>query len=232
MGRRLSPRSARCTPSANSTLLVSARLWDDGDVRNLARTCEAAHRHGALAGVELGYMGAHATGFENSARSRAPSQIAGSGSFGTTPLEMSQDEIAELLGFFVAAARRARDAGFDIVYVYGGSDEAPAQFLLPRYNRRTDEYGGLLREPRALLGRCLQKVRDAVGADCAIATRVSVDRGEGYLGLDEACAFVELARALWSISGTSRWEACPTGAGTPGPRASTPRTIRPTGCAR
>ncbi len=189
-------------PECDSTLLVSARLWDDGDVRNLARTCEAAHRHGALAGVELGYMGAHATGFETRAVPRAPSQIAGSGSFGTTPLEMSQDEIAELLGFFVAAARRARDAGFDIVYVYGGSDEAPAQFLLPRYNRRTDEYGGAFENRARFWVECLQKVRDAVGADCAIATRISVDRGEGYLGLDEACAFVELADPLvdlWDV---------------------------------
>ena len=189
-------------PECDSTLLVSARLWDDGDVRNLARTCEAAHRHGALVGVELGYMGAHATGFETRAVPRAPSQIAGAGSFGTTPLEMSQEEIAELQEFFVAAAHRARDAGFDIVYVYGGSDEAPAQFLLPRYNRRTDEYGGAFENRARFWVECLQKVRDAVGADCAIATRISVDRGKGYLGLDEACAFVEVADPLvdlWDV---------------------------------
>ena len=90
-------------PECDSHPLVSARLWDDGDVRNLARTCEAAHRHGALAGVELGYMGAHATGFETRAVPRAPSQIAGAGEFGTTPVEMSREEIGELQDFFVAA---------------------------------------------------------------------------------------------------------------------------------
>jgi dimethylamine/trimethylamine dehydrogenase len=189
-------------PECDSTLLVSARLWDDGDVRNLARTCEAAHRHGALAGVELGYMGAHATGFETRAVPRAPSQIASSAAYPTTPLEMSRDEIAELQDFFVAAARRARDAGFDIVYVYGGSDELPAQFLLPRYNRRRDDYGGSFRNRARFWIECLEKVREAVGTDCAIATRISVDRGEGYLGLDEACAFVELADPLvdlWDV---------------------------------
>jgi dimethylamine/trimethylamine dehydrogenase len=189
-------------PECDSTLLVSARLWDDGDVRNLARTCEAAHRHGALAGVELGYMGAHATGFETRAVPRAPSQIAGPTAAATTPIEMSRAEIRELQSLFAAAARRARDAGFDIVYVYGGSDEAPAQFLLPRYNRRDDEYGGSFENRARFWLECLECVRDAAGADCAIATRISVDRGEGYLGLEEACAFVELADPLvdlWDV---------------------------------
>jgi dimethylamine/trimethylamine dehydrogenase len=189
-------------PECDSTLVVSARLWDEGDVRNLARTCEAAHRWGALAGVELGYSGANATGFESRAVPRAPSQIAGLAEIPTVPLAMNIEEIEELQEFFVLAALRARDAGFDIVYVYGGSDEAPAQFLLLRYNKRTDAYGGSFENRARFWLETLAKVRGAVGETCAIATRISIDRGSGYISVEEACAFVELADHLvdlWDV---------------------------------
>ena len=48
-----------------------------------------------------------------------------------------------------AAAKRAKTAGFDIIYVYAGHDYLPFQFLSPRHNRRADQYGGsLLAEER------------------------------------------------------------------------------------
>ena len=43
--------------SDRASLPVPVRLWDDDDAANLALVCEAAHRHGALAGVELWHGG-------------------------------------------------------------------------------------------------------------------------------------------------------------------------------
>ena len=66
--------------------------------------------------------------------------------------EMDRDDIRELQGFYVAAAERAREAGFDLILIYGAETiPITQQFLMPYFNRRTDEYGGSLREPRALL---------------------------------------------------------------------------------
>ena len=42
-------------PSADLTPSIEARLWDDGDIPALALMCEAVHRHGALAAIELAY---------------------------------------------------------------------------------------------------------------------------------------------------------------------------------
>ncbi|NIP76379.1 MAG: hypothetical protein GTN90_10520, partial [Xanthomonadales bacterium] len=54
-------------------------------------------------------------------------------------------------GWQAAAARRAVQAGFDIIYVYAGHNYLPFQFLSPRTNRRTDEYGGKLENRVRLL---------------------------------------------------------------------------------
>ncbi len=95
-------------PESDDTHRVSARLWDAEDVRNLARMCDAVHASDALAGVELWYGGPHAPCMESRAVPRAPSQLASDIDPLTVPMEVSEEEIRELQGFWVEAARRAR----------------------------------------------------------------------------------------------------------------------------
>src|SRR5205807_455179 len=87
------------------------------------------------------------------------------------------------------------------------SDETPylsAQFLSPHYNHRTDEYGGSLRNRARFWMETLERLKEAVGDDCAIACRIAVDR-RGALGydLDEGLEFVSLADHLvdlWDVT--------------------------------
>ena len=88
---------------------------------------------------------------------------------------MDLDEIASVQQYYVDAALRSRDAGFDIVYVYGAHSYLPLQFLSPYYNKRKDKYGGTLENRARFWLETLEKVRKAVGHDCAIATRFAVD---------------------------------------------------------
>ena len=55
------------TQESDETPYVSARMWDERDVRVLAATCDEAHRHGALAGIELSHTGAHGENSESRA---------------------------------------------------------------------------------------------------------------------------------------------------------------------
>lgn len=122
------------------------RLWDARDVPILARMCDEVHAHGALAGIELAHNGSYVTNPEIRTIPIAPSCMP---TRGTAPVTARAIDKADLLAarrWHVTAARNARAAGYDIVYVYAGHDMTlPAHFLSRRHNKRTDEYGGSLR---------------------------------------------------------------------------------------
>lgn len=192
-------------PESDDTHRVSARIWDEGDVRNLRAMTDEVHRHGALAGIEMWYGGAHAPCMESRATPRGPSQYASEFESLTYCKEMDLDDIAQVQQYYVDAALRARDAGFDIVYVYGAHSYLPLQFLSPYYNKRTDKYGGSLGNRARFWLETLEKVRRAVGDDCAIATRFAVDTlyGPGHVEVErDGMGFVEMADALvdlWDV---------------------------------
>ena len=103
----------------------------------------------------------------------------------------------------MTAAIRSRDAGFDIVYVYGGHSYLLGQMLSPFYNQRDDEYGGSLENRARMWIETLAAVRDAVGSDCAIACRVAISAvGGAGIDLAEGLEFVRLADHLvdlWDV---------------------------------
>src|SRR2546423_6683036 len=126
---------------------------------------------------------------------------------------MDKDDIRQVQQLYVAAAKRAREAGFAIVYVYGSHAYLPQQFLTPYYNKRTDEYGGSIENRARFWRETIEQVKEAVGDDTAIAVRMSTDMfmGEAGTQLERDCLpFVELVDELvdvWDInvSGISEW---------------------------
>ncbi len=67
---------------------------------------------------------------------------------------MSKSDIADLRRWHRNAVRRSLRAGYDIVYVYAGHALGGLHyFLSPRYNQRTDEYGGSAQQPHAAAAR-------------------------------------------------------------------------------
>jgi len=87
---------------------------------------------------------------------------------------MDAQDIRDLIQWHVTAARRAEQAGFDILYVYSGMGYLPYQFLLSDYNRRTDAYGGSVRNRVRLTEELIDAVRNATGGRCAVALRMSM----------------------------------------------------------
>ena len=195
---------ALVSPTSDFWPVFSVRMWDDGDLANLTVMCEEAHAQGSLAGIELAHGGAHARAREARVAAVAPTQLASDYDPFVTPKAMQREDIRQIREEWVGAARRAREAGFDIVYVYGGHSYLPLQFMSPFYNRRTDEYGGSLENRARFWLETLEAVREAIGDDCAIAVRLCVEAlGPAGVELDEGLGFVGLADDLvdlWDVN--------------------------------
>ena len=109
-------------PSSDDSPLPFAILWDDKDIRSHALMTDAVHRHGALAGVELWHGGACTLNRTSRIAPLSPSGMpwlsTHLGFMGNLrPRAMDAADIRDLLRWQAAGARRAMQAGFDIVYV-------------------------------------------------------------------------------------------------------------------
>jgi dimethylamine/trimethylamine dehydrogenase len=89
---------------------------------------------------------------------------------------MDKRDIRELKRWHLEAAIRAKQAGFDIIYVYAAHWYLILQFLMPS-NQRTDEYGGSLENRARLLKELIIETKEAVGDTCAVAVRFSASIG-------------------------------------------------------
>jgi len=208
------------TPDTDEAPLVAARFWDEDDMRALRLMTDTAHQFGALAGLELHHAGNHAENNVTRYPTLAPSQTASDLHAHVVAKAMERSDIERVQRDWVEAAKRARDCGFDIVYAYGAHSYLLMQFLSPFYNRRTDGYGGSFANRARFWLETLERGKEAIGDDCAIATRIAVEGlGPSGIHVDEALEFVALADpyvdlwdvnvgsiSLWSHdSGTSRY---------------------------
>jgi dimethylamine/trimethylamine dehydrogenase len=173
-------------PESDEYPYTSARIWDDGDIRNLGYLCELAHRHQSLVGIQLWYSGGNAPGLESREIGRSPSQWP-SPLFATRSVygsEMDESDIRTVINMYIEAGKRAEQAGFDILEVSAGDDTLPVQFMEPRFNHRTDGYGGSFANRSRFFIELLSALKRALGAHCAITTRFEIDTLHGPEGIE------------------------------------------------
>jgi len=191
---------------------AEGRLWDDGDIPALAKMTEAVHEHGALAGIELVHGGYSSANNYSRIPPLAPSAISVNSYDPVQARAMNKADIRDFRKWHRQAALRAKQAEFDLVYVYAGhSLTLLMHFLSRRFNHRTDEYGGSLENRVRLFREVLEDTKDAVGHRCAIAVRFAVDELLGSKGItseNEGREVVEMLAEipdLWDVN-ISEWE--------------------------
>jgi len=186
---------------------IEGRLWDDSHIPALELMVDAVHKHGALAGIELGYHGQHASNYISRAPGLGPRSTGLTGYKPGQTRRVDKEDIRNIRRWHRDAALRAKRAGFDIIYCYASHNLALAMhFLLKRYNDRTDEYGGSLENRVRFLRELIEDTKDAAGDKCAVAVRLAVDellgedgithQGEGY---DIVASLAELPD-LWDVN--------------------------------
>ncbi len=166
-------------PSSDDLPHVFASLWNQSDIKAHALMTEKVHEFGSLAGVELWAGGASSA---NLMTREVPLGVGSMPNLAGHPFStraMDLKDIREFRRRHRAAALRAREAGFDIVYVYATHMYLLAQFLSPQHNHRTDEYGGSVENRVRLVRELIEETKDAIGDSCAVAVRMAADDGTG-----------------------------------------------------
>jgi dimethylamine/trimethylamine dehydrogenase len=195
-------------PSSDEWPWYSSDLWDEEDASRHTLMVDSVHAHGALACIEL-----HHGGVQSLRRHSREPALSASGLSSErhppwyppeTPKIMTLDDIERVQRAFVGAAVRAREVGYDIVEVLAGYGYLFAQFLSPFHNQRSDRYGGTLENRARFWLETLSRVREAVGGECAIATRLAVEtQGPWGHSVEDTVALVGMGDSLvdlWDLN--------------------------------
>lgn len=186
-------------------------LWEHGQIEAHARITRFVRDQGSVAGIQLAHAGRksgrlppweerlHAgTPAERMPEiggwlPRGPSALAFD-ERSLVPHELSVADIAAITDAFVAATRRALDAGYELVELHGAHGYLMHSFLSPLSNRRTDSYGGALANRCRFVVETARAVRAVWPERLPLLVRIShTDWVEGGWGTAES---VELARWL------------------------------------
>jgi 2,4-dienoyl-CoA reductase-like NADH-dependent reductase (Old Yellow Enzyme family) len=161
--------TAEYTPHAISAM-------DDTCIPGYRRLAAAVHAEGAAIIGQVFHGGRELMDSEDGTLpvALAPSVVPNE-RFHVMPRAMSIAEIHMLVAGFADAARRLRTAGLDGVEIVASHGYLPAQFLSPRVNLRTDEYGGSLENRVRFLRETIAAVRAAMDPDAVVGLRISID---------------------------------------------------------
>ncbi|MCA3555691.1 NADH:flavin oxidoreductase/NADH oxidase [Aestuariivirga sp.] len=189
-------------------------LWEDAQVAPLKRIAEFLHRNGAKAGIQLAHAGRKANGpipwrggfNETEAEKQslgfeawtpvAPSAERHMASY-PVPEALDAAGLARVRDGFVAAAKRADAAGFDMIELHSAHGYLLNQFLSPVANRRDDDYGGSPGNRMRFPLEVARAVRAAWPQDKPAFVRISVtDWIEGGVTVEDSVAYATELKAI------------------------------------
>ena len=167
-------------------------LYEDAQISPIRTLTDCVHAAGAKIAAQLVQTGANAA-FQEGGIIWGPSAVEHP-VYHTVPKEMTREEIHLLVTAFGAAARRAKEAGFDAVEIHGAHGYLLSAWLAPFFNRRTDEYGGSPENRARLLLEVYDAMRAAAGPDYPVWIKLNAeDFADGGSSFED-CLYV--CRAL------------------------------------
>jgi len=176
-------------------------IWNAEQQHAWARIAGFVRSQGAVAGIQLAHAGrkasvarewdeVHGTIPETDGGWQTVSASAIAFHDYAAPRALDSAELPGIVDAFAAGARRAVDAGFQLVELHAAHGYLLHQFLSPLSNKRTDEYGGSLENRARLLLEIVRAVRAAVGETVPLLVRFSatdwVDDDDERAGWDAA----------------------------------------------
>ena len=207
-------------------------IWKEAHIEPLARAAKFIKAQGAVAGIQLAHAGRKAS--TNApwlgGKPLSPSEGGWTPIFSASalafndgyqiPVALSVEQIKNIISAFADAARRALEAGFEVIELHGAHGYLGNQFLSPLSNHRTDEYGGSFENRVRFLLEIIEAVRKVWPERLPLFLRISAtDWVEGGWTGEDSIALAKIVKPLGvdlmdcSSGGTSPLAKIPLGAG-------------------
>lgn len=161
-------------------------IWSDDHIAGLTKLVDQVHNNGAHIGIQIAHAGRKA---EVEGEIFAPTALPFKEDM-KVPKEMTLDEVKETIEAFKQGARRAKEAGFDVIELHGAHGYLINEFLSPLTNKRTDEYGGSAENRYRFLKDIIHAVKEEF--DGPLFVRISSnDYHEDGLSVDDYVAYAK-----------------------------------------
>lgn len=147
-------------------------IWSDDHIEGHRVLVSHMKQNGAACGIQLGHAGRKAR--LDFGRVIAPSAIAFNEHY-SCPEAMSHDDIQKVIHQFAESARRAKEAGYELIELHGAHGYLINEFLSPLTNHREDEYGGSLINRAKFLVEIVKAVREQWPAPKPLIVRFSAE---------------------------------------------------------
>ena len=183
-------------------------LWHDGQIEPLARIARFAQEQGCVPAIQLGHAGRKASaGLGWQSQQTVPASEGGWPTVGPSALAFGEGYavpqaldlagIGQVIADFAAAARRAREAGFQSVEIHAAHGYLLHQFLSPLSNQRSDAYGGSFDNRSRLVREVVAAVREEWPERLPLLIRLSAtDWVAGGWNADETVALCALLKGM------------------------------------
>jgi 2,4-dienoyl-CoA reductase-like NADH-dependent reductase (Old Yellow Enzyme family) len=165
-------------------------LWKDSQIEPIRRIATFVHSQGQKLGIQLAHAGRKASTVAPWLLERGASRLATKEEGGWTervwgaspivwgegyavPKEMTKQDIAEVVNGFRDSAKRAIQAGVDVIEIHAAHGYLLSSFLSPISNRRSDEYGGSFENRTRILVEVIQAIRQVIPQGTPLLVRVS-----------------------------------------------------------
>jgi 2,4-dienoyl-CoA reductase-like NADH-dependent reductase (Old Yellow Enzyme family) len=152
---------------------------DDSCIPGYAKVAQAVKPYGCALFGQLFHPGREVMESQDGSSpvALAPSAVPNE-RFRVMPRALPLELVEEIIWSYGAAARRLKEAGLDGVEVVASHGYLPSQFLNPRVNQRSDQYGGSPENRLRFLREVVAAVRREVGDGFVVGVRISADELE------------------------------------------------------
>ncbi|MDO8827526.1 NADH:flavin oxidoreductase/NADH oxidase [Methylophaga sp.] len=167
-------------------------IWNDAQAEGMAKIASAIKKAGACPGIQIAHAGRKASAnrpwegddhlAENDSQgwqTIAPSAVAFGANLPKVPKAMTLDDIERVKADFVAAAKRAKAAGFEWLELHFAHGYLAQSFFSIHSNQRDDQYGGDLAGRSRFLLETLQAVREVWPENLPLVARFGVIEYDG-----------------------------------------------------